>query len=489
MPLFRSPAHMVRSLVRRRAPAWAAALGALALFAASCSDNQVAGTSSGVDNPALTVSFASSGAAARVTGDLSVYAADQNPAIDSKPLVTINVKNSAFTLISGDDFRRAQQASAKRGSAKPGAAKLAAAVGAAGAGDRTVFNLVLTTEDRNGGIEFGLVYDSVARVFTKRDSSVRSVALETKPLVRYQARVAKEPVHGENCRVFVPGTPYLASLVDSQFVFVDLPQGLLPLRLIGADGGIYPVPDSLNTADSGLIYRPSSTRSGSIDTLPPADSLPDFTIAAPDSFEAFVEGHTYLEAKVAGISATDPRLLVHWSLLHDSIRPPAPDPLPDTLHHDSHPGDPPPPPELLFPNSLRTEVHFNGVGIYRFLVTATFGSRIRFDSVLVSVRHESPLIPEVLSPDSGETLYLAKPYTVQWQMPGKGPYNIEVSTNNGERWTMLASGYLPPDSLQIFPWTPSQDLGTSDRCLLRISNSADTTQHVDSQYYFHLVLH
>lgn len=475
MPLSRTHSHKIRSFFRCRAPAWTAFLGALALFAASCSDNQVAGTSSGVDNPALTVSFASSGAAARVTGDLSVYAADQNPAVDSKPLVTINVKNSAFTLISGDDFRRARQEGAKRA-----AAKSAAVVGATGAGDRTVFNLVLTTDDKNGGIEFGLVYDSAARVFTRRDSSVKSVALETKPLVRYQARVAKEPVHGDNCRIYVPGTPYLATLVDSQFVFVDLPQGVLPLRLIGADGGIYPVPDSLNTADSGHIYHPSSTPTGSIDTLPPADSLPDFTITAPDSFEAFVEGKTYLEAKVTAIPAADPRLSVLWKSLPDSGR------VPDSLHHDSHPVNPPPP-ELLSPTSLRTEVRFHDGGIYRFLVSATLGSRTRSDSVLVSVRHLPPPVPAILQPDSGDTLILLKPYTVQWQMPGTGPYSIEVSTNSGEKWTVLSSGYMLSNGLQIFPWTPSQDLGTSDRCLLRISDMKDTTQRAVSRGYFHLL--
>jgi len=478
MPLFRFLAHPLRTLARRGAPAWAATLGALALFAASCSDNQVAGTSSGVDNPSLTVSFASSGTAARVTGDLNVYTADQNPAIDPEPLATIKVKNSAFTVLTGDDFRRAQQMAAKRG-----AAKRAAAGGSAGAGDRTIFNLVLTTQDKNGSIELGLVYDSAARAFTRRDSSVKSVALETKPLIRYQARVAKEPVHGENCRIYVPGTPYLATLVDSQFVLVDLPQGVLPLRLIGADGAIYPVPDSLNTADSDRVYHPSITSSGSIDTVRSVDSLPDFQVAAPDAFEAFVEGSTYLEAKVTGISATDPRLSVLWKWQPDSTH------LADSLDPDLHSGktEPPPSAELLSPTSLRTEVHFHGDGVFRFLVSATLGSRTRSDSVLVSVRHLPPPEPAVLHPAPAESLILGKPYNVQWQMQGKGPYNLEVSTNNGEIWTVLASHYTSPDGLQIYAWTPSLDLGVSDRCLLRISDVADTTLVATSKDFFHLV--
>src|SRR3954471_1438916 len=116
MPHFSFLSQPFRSFGRLSAPAWLA-LGTLVFFAASCSDNQVAGTSSGVDNPSLTVSFASSGTAARVTGDLNVYTADQNPAIDPEPLATIKIKNSAFTVLTGDDFRRAQQTAAKRGAA------------------------------------------------------------------------------------------------------------------------------------------------------------------------------------------------------------------------------------------------------------------------------------------------------------------------------------------------------------------------------------
>ena len=66
MSPFRQLAHSRRQLGRRRAPVWAAVLGALSLFAAACSQ----GTSSGVDNPAvipsLTVSFMTGGVAARV---------------------------------------------------------------------------------------------------------------------------------------------------------------------------------------------------------------------------------------------------------------------------------------------------------------------------------------------------------------------------------------------------------------------------------------
>ena len=470
---------MMKTEARPRG-AWAALLGALACCAASCSDNQVAGTSSGVDNPALTVSFTDAGGlAARVTGDLDVYAADQNPAVDPEPLATIKVRNSAFTLVTGGDFRRAQQAAAKRAEAEA----------PEGLHDRTPFNLVFRTQDKTGGIALGLVYDSAARAltrFARGDSAVQSVSLSPQPLIRYTGRVAKDPVHGGDCRIYVPGSPFLATLVDSQFVLEDLPQGILPLSLIGADGKVYPVPDSLNTADSGRLYRPSTSPTGSLDTARPGDSIPAFQVMAPDAHDAYVEVPDYLEAKLVGISASDSRLSVLWKWL------PAPFRLADSLPLDTsrhgHGGDfGSPPVELKTPTALRTEVRFRDDGVFRFLVTATVGTRSRSDTAVVSVRHLTPPAAAVLHPAPAESLVLGRGYTVQWQMQGRGPYTLEVSTNDGGSWNTLASHYPPPGGLQIFPWTPSPDLGPSSRCLLRISDEADTTRRAVTQDYFHLI--
>jgi hypothetical protein len=423
------------------------------------------------------VSFLTGGVAARVTGSLDVYAADQNPAIDPSPLATIQVKNSAFTLLTGDDFRRAQQEAGKRG-----AAKRTVFHGATGAGDRTDFNLVFTTQDKHGGIALGLAYDSAARYFSWLDASVKSVAINPKPLVRYQARMAKEPVHGENCRIYVPGTPYLAALVDSQFILVDLPQGILPLRLIGSDGKIYPVPDSLNTADSGRLYRPAITPTGSIDTAHPGDSIPAFQIVAPAPHDAYLEVPSFLEAKIVGISATDPRLSILWKSLPEVARFPDsldPAPLTDTV--------PPPSADLVSPYLLRTEVKFHGEGVFRFLVTAIVGQRISTDTALVSVRHLPTSDPKVLLPAPDDSLVLGRLFDIQWQMPGKGPYNLEVSTDAGKLWLPIYANYVPPGDLQTYAWTPSPDLGISDSCLVRVKDVTDSGRVAVMQHVFHLI--
>lgn len=449
-----------------------ALLAALGLALLSCSDNQVAGTSSGVDNPALTVGFKDAkGNAARVSGDLDVFAADQNPAVDAEPLATIKVKNSALTLVTGDDFKRAQSAASKRA---------AGTAGGDAPAERTRFNLIFRTQDGKGGIALGLAYDSAARAFSRSDSSVQSVTFVPKSLIRYVARIAKEPVHGADCRVFVPGSPFLATVADSQFVLEGLPQGKLPLDLIGSDGHIYPVPDSLNTADSGKLYRPSASPSGAIDTSA-ADTLPDFQVIAPAPHSANADDTDILEAKLVGITAEDRRLSVQWKWL------PEPAPKADSAPH-AGPGGPKPAlsAEILSPAALRTGVRYHGEGLFRFQISATVGTRTRSDTAEVSVFRQPPQPPMVIHPTRPDTVVAAQPFTVQWQMPGPGPYAIEISMAPGE-WISLAEGYVPPQGLQIYTWTPSSDLAPSDHWQLRVRDEVDTLQHAVSKEPFTLV--
>ena len=75
----------------------------------ACTDNpsgDLAGTSSGVDNPKIIVSFRDSvGKPMRVTGTLSLFVADQNPAVDAVPIIALNVNNSSYQMFSGSKRR------------------------------------------------------------------------------------------------------------------------------------------------------------------------------------------------------------------------------------------------------------------------------------------------------------------------------------------------------------------------------------------------
>jgi hypothetical protein len=469
-------------------------LALIALLASGCGDTQVAGTSSGVDNPALTVGFTdATGASLRVTGDLNVYAADQNPAVDPQPLWTIQVKNSAITNLSADDFTRIQGASKSAASAlsKTGAKSEAQSRGTlsgAMADSGTAFNLILKTQDKTGNLVLGLKYDSATKIFSRIGGEKLSrLMLQPKPLVRYAAKVSREPVHGVAGRLFVPGTPYLAAVVDSGFVIEDMPQGVFPLRLLTADGKVYPCGDSLNTGDSTRVYRPSTIPVGVVDTSRSKDSIPAFTVFAASDHEAFLEVASFLEAKLAGIDAADPRL----SLLWRQLRGPGDSGLADTSFHDSLQKPPPGglhPPLIVSPTQIRSEVKFIDEGVYHFEIAATVALRTRSDTVTISVRHlPPPPKPRIIQPHPGDSLVEGRDYSISWEMPLKGAVTIQVSINNGEKWVTLAEHYLGKDGVPILPWTPSRELGASSRCLIQVLSEADTTSHARMEGPFYLI--
>jgi len=129
--------------------------------------------------------------------------------------------------------------------------------------------------------------------------------------------------------------------------------------------------------------------------------------------------------------------------------------------------------KILTPTSLRTEVRFSAEGVYRFRVTATVGIKTAFDSMTVAVRAPTPPMPHIIRPRPLDSLMLGKPYDIQWEMAGKGPYTIEATTTNGEKWLPLAIHYIPKDGLQTYPWSPALELGVSTRCLIRVTDESN----------------
>lgn len=458
--------------------------GLVCALVSACGDGRVAGTSSGVDNPSLTVGFRDTdGSAMRVTGDLDVYGRDQNPAVDAEPLVTLKVRNSSFTNLTGEDFARLGASASKRGAAPAKTSAARAAGGMDGGSGSMAFNLILKTQDRTGSFVLGLEYDSAAGRFSRLEGeALTRLDVQPKPLIRYEAKVVRDSVHGDGGRIFVPGSPFLATLVDSVFVLEDFPEGTFPIRLLSADGKVYSIPDSLDTRRTDLRFRPASDPIGSLDTIRGQDSIPGFSVQAGPDREAVVELGSALEANVTGIDAADPRLSFLWRQLKgdgDSGRA-------DTLYEDSLPQDSILPPgsgslrraDILSPTSLRSEVRFDAEGVYQFEITATLGLRARTDTVILSVRRlPPPAGPRIIQPRPGDSLVLGRAYTIQWEMPdnGRGPVRIRVSANGGGTWSTLAENYSGKDGLPILPWVPADSLGATSHALIQVASQADST--------------
>ena len=262
-----------------RQMAYLVILIAFTLF--GCGDSRVAGTSSGVDNPQLTLAFRdSSGLALRVSGDINLYSQDQNPAVDPEPLLTLKLKSSALTNLTGNDIERI----------------LSTALDS-----MLHFNLQLKTENQTGIINFGLTYNSKAKVFSQIGVGLLArLEMRPKTLERFQAKVSRVNSNNQISRIYIPGTPFQATLVDSVFFFEGLPPGSFPLRLLDGDGQIFAVAESLNT-DGPKQFTPGTLPIGKVDSTYQAglDSL--LGIGAGPPREAFIEVPSILSAKLVNV--------------------------------------------------------------------------------------------------------------------------------------------------------------------------------------------
>lgn len=422
--------------------------GVVAAFASlllsGCSDGRLAGTSSGVDNPKLTLAFTDSdGAATRFTGAVDLYGAQQNPAVDPNPLLTIKVENSSFTNLSGGDFERILR--------NP-AFKAPAAMAALGPDSTVAFNIIFKTAEGKGSLTFGLAYHGVLKSFSgPGGDTIDRIDLRPAPTVRYQAVLRRIGLLSDLPRIYIPGTPYLSSLVDSGFVFEDLAEGVYPLQVLTRDGNIFPVKELL---DSKTVrdYTSPPNPVGKVKIEIPIDS---FKIDAGPDREAYVGVASGLAAKLVREAAWPIAPSILWRQI-------------------LYPGDPLPRVAVIRnPTSLQTEVKFLAEGVYTFEVSALVRLRAAFDTVVVSVRiAPNPTEARILRPLPRDSVYLGLPYKIAWQMPSPGPVTIRFSANGGSHWDTLAVHYQGREALPFFEWIPLA-LGPSQDCLLEVALESD----------------
>lgn len=349
--------------MRAAAGLLAALIAAPAFFMSGCE-----GTSSGVDNPEvaqLIVDFRDAqGAAMAVSGDLDVFARDQNPALSPEPLATIKVRNAARTNLSGLDFDRI------RGKVEPATKGSAAAVYArAPAADSPfAFNAVFRSKTGIGTLAFGLTYDPGRRAFALSGEELSRLELRPAPVVRYAARLQRAAVHGDLGRVYIPGSPYLSTLADSGFVLEDLPEGVFDLRLLAGDGSVYAVEESLDTRVS-RTYTASPVPLDRIDSSDIPDLPISFTVKAVGPPEAFAGTPAPFDARTAGPEPLDKRASFLWRQI-DSI---------------ADPGIA----RIKNPTAKGTEITFPAAGEYKLEVSATIGLTTARDTLIQRVR-EAP---------------------------------------------------------------------------------------------------
>lgn len=314
------------------------------------------GTSSGVDNPNLTINFQNeAGGPLLLRGTLSVFEGGQNSAVDPDPISRIKVDSASFANLSGATLNAlVLEAQAKHSAA-------------AGSTSPVAFNISLVTEDGMGFLFMELAYDPAAKSFSRQGSSgIRRIDLRPRPLAKFQAKVVLDPLNAPQlARIYIPGSPFLATLVDSAFVFEKLPEGRFPMQVL-VENRVYAVQESLDTKLNRNFYNMNPNP---IKTLP-IDSSLMFSVTAGPDFEGLLSSNVVLTAKLVGPAQVTDQIAKQAGYLWERI----------TLRGDTLPA-------LLSPRDRpQAEVKFSAGGVYTFQVTVSAPVRTVRDTVIVTVR-------------------------------------------------------------------------------------------------------
>lgn len=400
---------------------------ALSLLASSCTDHSVAGTSSGWDNPSAVVAFVKpSGAQQKVSGELKIFASEQNPSVDPNPLARIRITNDSNVQLTRKDFER-------------------------GGGDSPLtFNLEFQGDSGTGALVLNLEYrDGTVRAGGKATSRLE---MRNGPLTRCEGEVALLAVHGDLGRVFVPGTDYQATLVDSHFVFSALPAELMPLRMMNNEGKTFAVSESLDTRIE-KVYPVDSIVLTELPILPvPLGSA--LRLEAGQPRQAFAGTPTLLETGITNANADDARLAVVWTQIGGQ----------DTSKV-----------RIENPTRLKTSVTFPEEGAYLIEVSATLLRQTAWDTLVFWVRNATaPSRLRLVQPKAGDTLAVGGQYGIAWEMPVPGPVTLLYSSDGGARWDTLAQHFEGASGLPVFLWTPKAKTASPGTGLIEVRSESDT---------------
>jgi hypothetical protein len=393
------------------------------------------GGSTGVDNPGLAelpVEFRDdAGDLVLARGALEIYAQDHNPALDSAPLLRLDVTADPGIKLTAGDFDRILAARAPK---RPAAFKRSADEIQAATDAPIRFNLVFRGVSGSGAVAVGFAYDPGLRRFFPEAGGAKSVRLLPKPLLRFAASLHREAVHGALGRIILPGLPFQATLVDSGFVLDGLPEGRFTAQLQNGDGYLYAVRESLDTR-AGRAFTAEPTPLGRIESInPPAG----FGVEAGAPLSTYAGREIGIQGLLSGADSNDTRVSILWRFL------------------DKAPGDSA---AIADATRLRTSIRFPASPGYKLELAATFGIVTVRDTLSITVLPPlSSNQAKFLSPQPGDTLVQGEPYIVGWAYAGSSLVRLEVSYKYKDSadgtWSLVADSIVNDSVVVSYAWTP-----------------------------------
>jgi len=235
-------------------------------------NHQLAGSSTNVDNPAISVSFIDSGGSAIVSGQALLFSLNQNPLTHPNPLATWQFNAQATLEISAKEL---DTIFSTQGMAKSGLSSVA-----------DTFNLVIITDDGRGAL-----YANALNSEFEKDLSKPADTLNIELNARVQAQGYLKSTRSDF--LYIPGSPFAAKIVGQQFLFDSIPEGLYPLITISDSLNLVQVKDSLSTTTPDTLILGSTVGrldQNSIVYFPPSPYGDNLTLIAPNGGEDYWAG-------------------------------------------------------------------------------------------------------------------------------------------------------------------------------------------------------
>jgi hypothetical protein len=200
---------------------------------AACGLKNVAGTSSGVDNPNLSIHFAKNSKKTSITGSLNIYTSNQNPLLEPLPTISIPIQGEDSTQLSSKNLLTSTVNSLLKNTSTT----------------ITDFNIFIETPNGIEGAVIGIRFDSSNSSFYQDGRLVNSpLQVNLQDRQRYNGAINFDISDVMAQYAYILGTPYRSIVNGNAFLFDSIAYNLnLPLNILGNDGYSYSSSSLSNT--------------------------------------------------------------------------------------------------------------------------------------------------------------------------------------------------------------------------------------------------
>ncbi len=228
----------------------------LACLLFQCAKEQVAGTTVGVDNPEIKLSFKDSLGTLAFSGKVAVYQSASNPILNNNPVFSQMLTKDSSLIIRKENLSYNSGSSAE-------------------------YNIFILSENNTGAVIQTLKYDSVQNTFLLGKKKTSEIVANIKPIQSYRGSIQLNQPQETPLYAFLPGSPYYSVVTNKQFFFPAIPHSSYKLQVISSTYKVYQTDKEIKPNDS--LSLKATKKIEELDSIPLQLPSPKLKISFRDS--------------------------------------------------------------------------------------------------------------------------------------------------------------------------------------------------------------